>query len=181
MPILRLAYATQFLIALIAIFVLWSQVGGQSHLDLVPWYFKLGLGAGSAFAAVKATAAAVARERVWNSQSLRWLGVLLALLLGCGLASYYAHLSEDEDQEDQQESTALTSELADREACSIEAGFDSAGPHRARDAAASRDGFLRLSFRLRSGQNSFRIFPAASTPICMPSFDTAGAALRLSG
>jgi len=33
MPLLRLAYATQFLIALIAVFVLWSQVGGQSHLD----------------------------------------------------------------------------------------------------------------------------------------------------
>ena len=30
MPILRLAYATQFLIALIAVFVLWSQVGGQA-------------------------------------------------------------------------------------------------------------------------------------------------------
>ena len=30
MPILRLAYATQFLIALIAVFVLWSEVGGQS-------------------------------------------------------------------------------------------------------------------------------------------------------
>ena len=60
MPILRLAYATQFLIALIAVFVLWSQVGGQRHLDLMPWYFKLGLGGGAALAVVKATAAAVA-------------------------------------------------------------------------------------------------------------------------
>ena len=34
---LRLAYATQFLIAVIAVFTLWSQVGGQSHLDLMPW------------------------------------------------------------------------------------------------------------------------------------------------
>ena len=58
MPILRLAYATQFLIALIAVFVLWSQVGGQSHLDLMPWYLKLCLGAGAAFAAVRASAAA---------------------------------------------------------------------------------------------------------------------------
>ena len=32
MPILRLAYTTQFLIALIAVFVLWSQVGGQSQI-----------------------------------------------------------------------------------------------------------------------------------------------------
>jgi hypothetical protein len=42
MHTLRLAYATQFLIALIAVYVLWSQVGGQSHLDLMPWYLKLG-------------------------------------------------------------------------------------------------------------------------------------------
>ena len=48
MHTLRLAYATQFLIAVIAIYVLWSQVGGQSHLDLMPWYVKLGLGAGAA-------------------------------------------------------------------------------------------------------------------------------------
>jgi hypothetical protein len=110
MPILRLAYTTQFLIALIAVFVLWGQIGGQSHLDLMPWYLKLGLGVGSAFAAVKATAAAVARERAWNGQSLKWFGLMLALLLGCGLASYYAHMNEDVDQSDQPDGEALTSQ-----------------------------------------------------------------------
>jgi hypothetical protein len=110
MPILRLAYTTQFLIALIAVFVLWGQVGGQSHLDLMPWYLKLGLGVGSAFAAVKATAAAVARERAWNAQSLKWFGLMLALLVGCGLASYYAHMNEDADQGDQPDGEALTSQ-----------------------------------------------------------------------
>ena len=59
MPILRLAYATQFLIAVIAVFTLWSEVGGQSHLDLMPWYLKLGLGAGAALAVVNATRRAV--------------------------------------------------------------------------------------------------------------------------
>ncbi|HXB71717.1 MAG TPA: hypothetical protein VNY05_26000 [Candidatus Acidoferrales bacterium] len=112
MPLLRLAYATQFLIALIAVFVLWSQVGGQSHLDLVPWYLKLVFGAGSAFAAVKATAAAVGRERPWNGQSLRWLGVTIALLVCCGLASYYAHLNEETDEGDQPEAGSLSSALS---------------------------------------------------------------------
>jgi hypothetical protein len=110
MPILRLAYATQFLIALMAVFVLWSQIGGQSHLDLMPWYLKLGLGTGSAFAAVKATAAAVSRERAWNGQSLKWLGLMLALLVGCGLASYYAHMNEETDQGDQPDGETLTSQ-----------------------------------------------------------------------
>jgi len=110
MPILRLAYSTQFLIALIAVFVLWSQVGGQSHLDLMPWYLKLGLGVGAAFASVKSTAAAVAHERPWNASSLKWLGIMLALLVGCGLASYYYHLygeTDEQDQEDTQTSALI--------------------------------------------------------------------------
>ena len=48
MHILRLAYTTQFLLALLAIFVVWSEIGGQSHLDLMPWYLKLVLGGGAA-------------------------------------------------------------------------------------------------------------------------------------
>jgi len=80
MHTLRLAYATQFLIALIAVYVLWSQVGGQSHLDLMPWYLKLGLGAGAALAVVKATGAAVSQENAWNGRTLKWFGILLVLL-----------------------------------------------------------------------------------------------------
>ena len=109
MPILRLAYATQFLIALIAIFVLWSQVGGQGHLDLMPWQAKLVLGAGAAFCVVKATAAAVSGERAWNGRTLRWFGILLLLLVCCGLASYYVHLYNESDEDDQPENSATAS------------------------------------------------------------------------
>jgi len=109
MPILRLAYATQFLIALIAIFVLWSQVGGQGHLDLVPWQAKLLLGTGAAFCIVKSTAAAVAGERAWNGKTLRWLSILLVMLICCGLASYYVHLYSESDDDDQQDNSAAMS------------------------------------------------------------------------
>jgi hypothetical protein len=102
MPILRLAYTTLFLIALLAVFELWSQVGGQSHLDLLPWYLKLVLAVGAALSVVKVAAAAVAGERAWNRQTLRWAGFLLALLIGCGLASYYAHLYLEEDEQEEQ-------------------------------------------------------------------------------
>ena len=34
MPLLRLAYSALFLIAWIAVYVAWSQIGGQAHLDL---------------------------------------------------------------------------------------------------------------------------------------------------
>jgi hypothetical protein len=109
MPILRLAYSTLFLIALLAIFVVWSEVGGQSHLDLMPWYLKLGLGAGAAFACVKATAAAVSGTNAWNGGTLRWFGILLALLLGCGLATYYVHVYAETDEDDEEDS--VTSQL----------------------------------------------------------------------
>src|SRR5215470_14362492 len=62
MPILRLAYITLFLIALFTVFTLWSQVGGQGHLDLVPWFLKLVLGVSAAFAIVRAASAARAAE-----------------------------------------------------------------------------------------------------------------------
>jgi hypothetical protein len=108
MPSLRLAYATEFLIAMFTLFEVWSQVGGQSHLDLMPWYLKLGLSGGASFAVVKATAAAVSGEHAWNGQSLRWAGILAALLVGCGLASYYYHLYEQQDDEQEQNlSTSL--------------------------------------------------------------------------
>ena len=109
MPTLRLAYSTQFLIAVIAIFVLWSQVGGQSHLDLLPWWIKLGLGLAAAYGVVRATAASVSGDRAWNGQTLRWLGVTLAVLAVCGYASYYAHMNlEDTDDEDQQADTTIS-------------------------------------------------------------------------
>jgi hypothetical protein len=109
MPILRLAYTTQFLIALLAIFELWSQVGGQSHLDLMPWYLKLGLAGGAAFATVQATVSAVSHERPWNVRTLRWLVVLVILLTMCGLSSYYYHLyGEEPDDEDQSVTSSLS-------------------------------------------------------------------------
>jgi hypothetical protein len=109
MPLIRLAYATQFLIAVMAIFVIWSQVGGQGHLDLVPWPVKLGLGLAAAYSVVRATAASVSGERAWNGQAVRWLGLTLALLAACGYASYYAHLNlEDSDEEDQQQDTTVS-------------------------------------------------------------------------
>src|SRR5215510_9728294 len=112
MRLIRLAYVAQFLMALVTVFVLWSQVGGQSHLDLMPWYLKLGLGAGTAFATVRATAAAVSQERPWSGGALRWLGIVLAMLVGCGLASYYYHVYGETDEEDQQDTQTSSRNLA---------------------------------------------------------------------
>lgn len=108
MQLLRLAYITQFLLALIAVFLLWSEIGGQGHLDLMPWYLKLALGAGAAFCVVRATIAAVSHAAAWNGGTLKWLGLMLALLAGCGLASYYYHLYGESDENDDGESNTVS-------------------------------------------------------------------------
>jgi len=111
--VLRLLYAIEFLIALIATYTVWSEVGGQYHLDLMAWYWKLCLGAGIAFAAVKATAAAVASQHAWNSRTLKWISIVLALALACGAVTYYYHLTEPPpDEEDQEDIATPTSQTA---------------------------------------------------------------------
>jgi hypothetical protein len=106
---LRLAYATQFLIALIAVCVVWRQVGGQSHFEALPWYTTAGLIAGVSFAAVKATAEAVSHESAWNPATLKWCAILAMLLVGCGMASLYSHnyLENDEPAEGETVTSSL--------------------------------------------------------------------------
>lgn len=105
--LLRLFLALEFLLALIAGFTLWSQVGGQGHLDLIPWYVKLGLGVGAAYGAVKATAASLFAERAWNRRALRWFSILLSLALAAGLITYYYHLYEEPAGEEENVTAAL--------------------------------------------------------------------------
>ncbi len=109
MRILRLAYTAEFLIALIAVYTLWSEVGGQGHLDMMAWEWKAGLAGACAFAVVKATAAAIERDPAWNGRTLKWIAITLILLAGCGVLTYYYHLYEpqDEEEEDDQQVTSM--------------------------------------------------------------------------
>lgn len=105
MHTIRLGYAAEFLLGVLVVFELWSQAGGQTHLDLLPWHVKLVLGVGAAFAIVKATDAAVSSDRAWSIGTLRWLGILMVLLAGCGVASYYAHMNYEEGIDEYQQET----------------------------------------------------------------------------
>jgi hypothetical protein len=89
----------EFLVALIGVFTVWSQAGGQNHLDLMPWHWKLGLSCGMAFAVVRATAGAIRWEKAWNAATWRWLAALLALMLLAGTVTYYYHLHEPADED----------------------------------------------------------------------------------
>jgi hypothetical protein len=95
--LLRLAYMLEYLIALVAVLEVWSQVGGQSHLDLMPWHAKLSFVLSMALTIVMGTVSAVSHERAWNAKTVACL--LLALLIAGGMAltTLYYHLHESDE------------------------------------------------------------------------------------
>ena len=59
---------------------------------------------------MKATAAAVARDELPGTAArCKWLGIMLVLLVGCGLTSYFVHLYGESDEEDQDQTMSLPS------------------------------------------------------------------------
>ena len=109
---LRFAYAIELLIAIDAVFTLWSQVGGQGHLDLMPWWLKLLLGGGMSLACVFATAAAVQREHVANTRFLAWIGLIVLIGAAMGVITYYYHLHETYEDSDEEQSTSAALSFA---------------------------------------------------------------------
>lgn len=97
--ILRLGFMIEFLVALVAIFETWSMVGGQSHLDLMPWWAKLCFVFGLALITVMGSMALVSHERVWNAKTIACLLVALIIAAGMGVTTYYYHLHENDDQQ----------------------------------------------------------------------------------
>ena len=96
---LRIAYVCEFLLALLAISVVWGQVGGQDHLDLMPWYDKFVLIFAVALITVAGTVAAVSRERAWNGITVACLAMALLILCAMAAVTYYYHVHEDQDQD----------------------------------------------------------------------------------
>jgi hypothetical protein len=96
--LLRAIYAIEFLLALVAVLIVWNYVGGPTHLDYVPWFWKGAMALAIATTILKVTA----------SPSIKWFGMLTVLLIGCGLLSYYAHITEPQDQSDETEQVIPT-------------------------------------------------------------------------
>ena len=107
--LLRLGYALEFLIALIAIISVWSEIGGQGHLDLMPWYIKLGCIVGLAWCCVRFTAAIVEQKQVWTRRTISWFAGILLFCVAMGAITYYYHLHEEQDDGDDDNSAAARS------------------------------------------------------------------------
>jgi hypothetical protein len=106
---LRLAYTLEFLIAVLTIFTLWGEVGGEGHLDLLPWYIKLICVLGSAWCCVRFTAGIVEQSKVWNRRSIGWLLGIVFFAVAMGSITYYYHLHE-EPSDDSNDTTARVSD-----------------------------------------------------------------------
>jgi len=103
---LRLAYALEFFLAVIAIISMWSEVGGEGHLDLMPWYIKLGCILGLAWCSMRFTASLVEQQRVWTGRAIGWLLGILLFCLFMGGITYYYHLHEEPDDGDEDNTAA---------------------------------------------------------------------------
>ena len=105
---LRLAYSVLYLIALPALMYLWSQVGGQGHLDLLPWYIKLGSVALLAWCWLRFTAAMVEQPKAWNRRAVGWLLRVFVVMAWMGAVVYYYHLHEVSEDPDAEEATVTS-------------------------------------------------------------------------
>ena len=110
---LRMVYALEFLIALIAIFTVWSEVGGQGHMDLLPWYIKLGCSLSLGWCSVRFTAAIVEHEKAWNHHTVVWFAGMILVAMAMGGITYYYHLHEVPDEPDSDENTSTSLVLPD--------------------------------------------------------------------
>lgn len=108
---LRFGYVCEFLIALIAIFAAWSEIGGQPALDIMHWGWKLGLSFALAAAIVAYTATLIAEESPWNLRSARWLTVIVIIVIGIGVVTYYYALQADSGESDETGTVSLLTRL----------------------------------------------------------------------
>jgi hypothetical protein len=106
---LRIVFLSEFLVAVIAVFTAWSEIGGQAALDVMPWSWKCGLGIGLSIAVVAYSAALAGSESIWNARSAKWLALILVLLLAIGVVTYYYVLQiENTDTGQEQENSAVS-------------------------------------------------------------------------
>jgi uncharacterized PurR-regulated membrane protein YhhQ (DUF165 family) len=101
--LLRPLLIVEFLIAVQAIYTIWSEVGGQYHLDLMFWPWKLGIGLTSAALIVAITANLVRNEGRITGRALMFCSFLIAIFIVAGVVTYYYHLNEPADQDEDQD------------------------------------------------------------------------------
>lgn len=94
----RILYGIEFFVALPAVLVAWSQIGGAAHFDAVDWQWKLACSVGFAWSAMRLTAAAGEPGPIWTRRFVLWSLGTMVLALTMGWQSYQVHLTEAADE-----------------------------------------------------------------------------------
>jgi hypothetical protein len=112
---LRLAYAFEFLLAVLVVDVSWSEIGGEGHLDIMPWFIKLACITLLAWSTVRFTAAIVENRQPWNLRSRLWLCAILLVIAAMSCVTYYYHLHEGSDDPGSDEaSTTVSNQFSEK-------------------------------------------------------------------
>lgn len=138
--LLRPLLIVEFLIALEAIFTMWSEVGGQYHLDLMFWPWKLGLAAASAGLIVAITANLVRNDGQVTRKAVLFFSFLIVTFVVAGVVTWYYHVNEPTQQDDDDDDApARISQLFDRQATATIACPACLICHQVRQAFPSRN------------------------------------------
>ena len=105
--LLHVLYAIEFLIALVAVYTVWSEVGGQGHLDYMAWYWKAAIGPPAAYGVMRLTQAAVSQDAGRMRRMIPWILFLTLLVCCAGIVTYYYHLNEPQEENDQDPRAAV--------------------------------------------------------------------------
>jgi hypothetical protein len=97
------------LLALVAIFTAWSEIGGQAALDLMHWGWKMGFGFALAACVVGFTTTIVNSEKIRGARAGGWLAVIVLLTIGMGVVTYYYTLEEQSGESDEPSGTVSIS------------------------------------------------------------------------
>jgi hypothetical protein len=99
--LLRPLLILEFLIAIQTIFTFWGEVGGQYHLDLMFWPWKFGLSIAGAGLIVAITANLIQNNGAVTRLALTLGSFLIVVIVAAGMVTYYYHLNEPQDQDEQ--------------------------------------------------------------------------------
>ena len=105
--LLRLAFVFEFLVALVAIFTAWSEIGGQAALDSMTWFWKFGFSLLLAASIVGYSSAIALEQNFWTLRSARWLTGMLLIVFAMGVVTYYFQLQVESGEGD--ENTTISS------------------------------------------------------------------------
>jgi hypothetical protein len=106
--VLRPLLVVEFLIAIEVVFTFWSEVGGQYHLDLMYWPWKMGIALSAATLITAITANLAKHEGAVTRRVLLLGSLLIAVVIVAGVVTYYYHLNEPTDDDDDDDQPRVT-------------------------------------------------------------------------